>query len=126
MGEAGADVNRSVGAEGLPNVLFWATYWGELELVKLFVNLSKHKLDLTVRKYTNDTIFDVALTSKNFASSRKPRHIAKLPLPNRPALVYEKIAQLLEDYRIQHLDVASGSIVSASHAPLAANATAST
>jgi len=106
--EAGADVNSTVGDEGLPNVLFWATYWGELELVKLFVTLSQHRLDLGIRKYTDETIFDVASTSKAFASSRKPRHIAKLPLPSRPAVVYEKIAQLLEDYRIQHPEAAFG------------------
>merc|ERR1712087_132514 len=72
-----------------------------LELVKLFVTLSKHRLDLGIRKYTNESIFDVAETSKNFAKLRKPRHIAKLPLPSKPPLVYEKISQMLEDYRRQ-------------------------
>lgn len=104
--EAGADVNRTVGDEGLPNVMFWATYWGELELVKLFCTLSKHRLDLSIRKYTNETVFDVARTSQAFAASRKPRHIAKLPLPSRPALVYEKIAQMLEDYCELHTGAA--------------------
>merc|ERR1719221_1284582 len=105
--EAGADVNPGSGDEGLPNALFWATYWGELELVKLFVTLSKHRLDLGIRKYTNESIFDVAETSKNFAKLRKPRHIAKLPLPSKPPAVYEKILQLLEDYRLQFPELAS-------------------
>eukprot|EP00927_Polykrikos_kofoidii_P068954 TRINITY_DN64314_c0_g1_i1.p1 TRINITY_DN64314_c0_g1~~TRINITY_DN64314_c0_g1_i1.p1 ORF type:complete len:473 (+),score=71.66 TRINITY_DN64314_c0_g1_i1:155-1420(+) len=104
--EAGADVNRTVGVEGLPNVLFWATYWGELELVKLFCTLSKHPLDLSVRKYTNETVFDVARTSQSFAATRKPRHIAKLPLPSRPALVYEKIVQMLDQYCALHPEAA--------------------
>eukprot|EP00747_Dinoflagellata_sp_TGD_P186775 gnl/TRDRNA2_/TRDRNA2_44044_c0_seq1.p1 gnl/TRDRNA2_/TRDRNA2_44044_c0~~gnl/TRDRNA2_/TRDRNA2_44044_c0_seq1.p1 ORF type:complete len:431 (+),score=86.65 gnl/TRDRNA2_/TRDRNA2_44044_c0_seq1:123-1415(+) len=106
--EAGADVNRAVGDEGLPNALFWATYWGELELIKLFVTLSKHRLDLGARKYTNETVFDVVNTSRSFAKMRKPRHIAKLPLPTRPAVVYEKILQLLEDYRSQHPESLAG------------------
>lgn len=100
--EAGADVNQVVADEGLPNVLFWATYWGELELIKLFLTLSKHPLDFTVRKYTNETLFDVVQTSKGFAGMKKPRHIAKLPLPSRPPVVYEKIAAMLEEYRDQH------------------------
>lgn len=100
--EAGADVNFVVGDEGLPNVLFWATYWGELELIKLFVTLSQRRLDLGLRKHTNETVFDVAEASRNFAKLRKPRHIAKLPLPSRPAVVYEKIAQMLQEYRVQH------------------------
>lgn len=97
--EAGADVNQVVADEGLPNVLFWATYWGELELIKLFVTLSKHRLDFSVLKYTKETVFDVAYTSKGFSKMKKPRHIAKLPLPSRPPVVYEKIAQMLEEYR---------------------------
>merc|ERR1711920_457609 len=107
--EAGADPNHISGEEGLPNALFWATYWGELELVKLFVTLSKHRLDLGIRKYTNESIFDVAETSKNFAKLRKPRHIAKLPLPSKPPLVYEKISQMLEDYRRQFPESTSAS-----------------
>lgn len=102
--DAGADPNQISGDEGLPNALFWATYWGELELVKLFVTLSKHRLDLGIRKYTDETIFDVANTSKDFAALRKPRHIAKLPLPSRPPVVYERIGQMLEDYRAQYPD----------------------
>jgi len=102
--EAGADVNRIAGDEGLPNALFWATYWGELELIKLFIGLSKHRLDLSVRKYTDETVFDVARTSRGYADLRKPRHIAKLPLPSRPAVVYDKIYQLLEQYRAEHPD----------------------
>lgn len=105
--EAGADVNLVAGDEGLPNALFWATYWGELELIKLFVTLSKHRLDLSVRKYTNETVFDVAYTSKNFAELTKPRHIAKLPLPSRPPYVYKKIAQMLEEYRAQYPEAAA-------------------
>merc|ERR1719277_1869968 len=97
--ESGADVNQVVADEGLPNVLFWATYWGELELIKLFVTLSRHRLDLSVRKYTDETVLDVAHTSKDFAKMKKPRHIAKLPLPSRPPAVYETIAQILEEYR---------------------------
>merc|ERR1711879_870786 len=58
--EAGADVNLVVGDERLPNALFWAVYWGELELIKLFITLSKHRLDLGVRKYTKGSVFDVA------------------------------------------------------------------
>lgn len=100
--EAGADANLCAGDEGLPNVLFWATYWGELELMKLFLTLSKHPLDLSVRKYTRETIFDVAQTSMSFATMRKPRHIAKLPLPSRPAVVYQKIIQMLEDHRCKY------------------------
>merc|ERR1719387_1316780 len=69
--EAGADVNKACGGEGLPNVLFWATYWGELELMRLFVTLSKHQLDLNSRKYTNETIFDVVRTSLTYASMKK-------------------------------------------------------
>merc|ERR1712048_1022740 len=105
--EAGADVNHTAGDEGLPNALFWATYWGELELIKLFVTLSKHRLDLSVRKYTNETVFDVANTGKNLAKLRKPRHIAKLPLPSRPAVVYEKISQMLEEYREKYPEAPS-------------------
>jgi len=105
--EAGADVNQVAGDEGLPNALFWATYWGELELIKLFVTLSKHRLDFSIRKYTNETIFDVAYTSRNFAKLRKPRHIAKLPLPSRPPVVYEKIAQMLEEYRDRYPEASS-------------------
>mmetsp|Transcript_130288 Transcript_130288/g.364581 ORF Transcript_130288/g.364581 Transcript_130288/m.364581 type:complete len:421 (+) Transcript_130288:100-1362(+) len=100
--EAGADVNQVAGDEGLPNALFWATYWGELEMVKLFVSLSRHRLDFDIRKYTNETVFDVARTSKSFAAMRKPRYIAKLPLPSRPPVVYDKISQLLEEYRAQY------------------------
>merc|ERR1712137_1391249 len=105
--DAGADPNHVCGDEGLPNALFWATYWGELELVKLFVTLSKHRLDLSIKKYTNESIFDVAETSKNFAKLRKPRHIAKLPLPSKPPAVYEKISQMLEEYRRQFPELAS-------------------
>merc|ERR1719277_367965 len=97
--ESGADVNQVVADEGLPNVLFWATYWGELELIKLFVTLSRHRLDLSMRKYTDETVLDVAHTSCDFAKMKKPRHIAKLPLPSRPPAVYETIAQILEEYR---------------------------
>lgn len=100
--EAAGDVNQGVGDEGLPNALFWATYWGELELVKLFVTLSRHRLDLNVKKYTGETVFDVAQTSRSYADLRKPKHIAKLPLPSRPAVVYEKIHQMLEQYRAEH------------------------
>merc|ERR1712025_1239877 len=82
--------------------MFWATYWGELELIKLFLRLSQYRVDLTVRKYTGETVFDVARTSKHFANARKPRHIAKLPLPTRPPLIYEKIIQMLEEYRAQY------------------------
>lgn len=105
--EAGGDVNRTAGDEGLPNALFWATYWGELELIKLFISLSKHRLDLSVKKYTDETVFDVARTSRGYADLRKPRHIAKLPLPSRPAVVYDKIYQLLEQYRSEHPDPSS-------------------
>jgi len=105
--ESGADVNLISGDEGLPNALFWATYWGELELIRLFITLSKHRLDLNVRKYTDETVLDVAHTSKQFAQLRKPRHIAKLPLPSRPPAVYEKIAQMLEEYRAQYPEVSS-------------------
>jgi len=104
--EAGADVNQVAGDEGLPNALFWATYWGELELVKLFVTSSRHRLDFSVRKYTGESIFDVAYTSRDFSKLRKPRHIAKLPLPSRPPVVYEKIAQMLEDYKDQYPEAA--------------------
>jgi len=108
--EAAADVNRTVGGEGLPNVMFWAAYWGELELMKLFVTHSKHSLDLSIRKYTNETIFDVTTTSRAFAAAKKPRHIAKLPLPSRPAAVYENILQVLENYRAQHPDMGNAPV----------------
>lgn len=108
--EAAGDANQGVGDEGLPNALFWATYWGELELVKLFVTLSKHRLDLSVRKYTGETVFDVAQTSRTYADLRKPKHIAKLPLPSRPAVVYEKIHQMLEQYRAEHPEPSGGSL----------------
>jgi len=97
--EAGADVNQIAGDEGLPNALFWATYWGELELIKLFVTSSKHRLDLSMKKHTNETVFDVVDSSRGFAKLRKPRHIAKLPLPSRPAAVYDKIHEMLTEYR---------------------------
>jgi len=100
--EAGADVNLCGGEEGLPNALFWGAYWGELELIKLFVTLSKHRLDFDVRKYTNETVFDVVRTARSFAGMRKPRHIQKLPLPSRPAVVYDKILQMLEEYSSLH------------------------
>lgn len=102
--EAGADANLFAGDEGLPTVLFWATYWGELELMKLFLTLSKGPLDLGVHKYTSETVFDVAHNSMNFATMRKPRHIAKLPLPSRPPVVYQKIIQMLEEYRTKYPD----------------------
>lgn len=97
--DAGADVNQMAGDEGLPTALFWAIYWGELELVKLFIHSAKHRLDFSMRKYTGETVFDVVRTSKDFATMRKPRHIAKLPLPGRPPVVYDNIAQMLEAYR---------------------------
>lgn len=105
--DAGADVNLVAMDEGLPNVLFWATYWGELELIKMFLSHSKHRLDLSVRKHTNETIFDVAEASRNFAKMRKPKHIAKLPLPNRPVVVYDKICSMLEEYRRQYPETAA-------------------
>jgi len=106
--DAGADVNLAAADEGLPNPLFWATYWGELELLKLLMTHSKHRLDFTVRKHTNETIFDVAEASRNFAQMQKPKHIAKLPLPNRPVVVYDKICQMLEEYRLRFPDAAAG------------------
>lgn len=121
--EAGANVNLLVGDEGLPTPLFWATYWGELELIKLFLTLSKHPLDLTVRKYTSETVFDVAKTSWSFAKTRKPRHIAKLPLPSRPAVVYEKIYEMLEEYRRAHPESDGGPLYSSTRS---AGATATT
>lgn len=100
--EAGADVNAIVEDEGLPTPLFWAVYWGELELLKLFTTLSTHRLDLHVKKYTQESVFEVARTALNFAKMRRPKHIAKLALPNRPPAVYEKIIQVLEEYVAQH------------------------
>lgn len=100
--EAGADVNLCGGDEGLPNALFWGAYWGELELIKLFVTLTKHRLDFSIRKYTDETVFDVVRTARSFAGMRKPRHIQKLPLPSRPAVVYDKILQMLEEYSSLH------------------------
>lgn len=107
--EAAADVNaKTDGDEGLPNAIFWATYWGELELIKLFISLSKHRLDLSARKYTDETVFDVARNSRSYADLHKPRHIAKLPLPSRPAVVYDKIYEVLEQYRAEHPDLPQG------------------
>lgn len=103
--DAGANPNQIARDEGLPNALFWATYWGEIEIVKLFISFSKHKLDLNVRKYTNETVFDVARTASAFSKVKKPRHIAKLPLPARPAVVYERILALLEEYKASNPDV---------------------
>merc|ERR1712228_641358 len=77
---------------------------------KLFVTHSKHSLDLNIRKYTNETIFDVTTTSRAFAAAKKPRHIAKLPLPSRPAAVYENILQVLENYHAQHPDVGNAPV----------------
>lgn len=102
--ESGADANQMVEEEGLPNALFWATYWGELELVKLFATVSKHRLDLDRKKYTGETVVDVAETSKSFTKMKKPKHISKLPLPSRPPVVYDKILQVLEEYRSQHVE----------------------
>merc|ERR1712032_1734672 len=83
------------GDEGLPTVLFWVAYWGELELMKLFVELSKHNFDLGVTKYTGETVVDILHTSRSFAEMSKPKHIMKLPLPSRTPVVFEKILQLL-------------------------------
>lgn len=108
--EGAADANQVLSDEGLPNVLFWATYWGELELIKLFISLSRHRLNLSKAKHTGETVFDVARTAKEFAELRKPRHIAKLPLPSRPAPFYDKILELFEEYRVQHPDTSAGGV----------------
>mmetsp|Transcript_58202 Transcript_58202/g.103323 ORF Transcript_58202/g.103323 Transcript_58202/m.103323 type:complete len:418 (+) Transcript_58202:124-1377(+) len=115
--EGGADPNQISRDEGLPNALFWATYWGEIEIIKLFMSFSKHKLDLHVRKYTQETVFDVARTASAFSKVKKPRHIAKLPLPARSPVVYERIVTLFEEYQASHSDGGSGSMGAASARP---------
>lgn len=115
--EGGADPNQISRDEGLPTALFWATYWGEIEIIKLFMSFSKYKLDLHVRKYTQETVFDVARTANSFSKVKKPRHIAKLPLPARSPAVYERIVTLFDEYQATHSDGGSGSLGAASARP---------
>jgi len=100
--QAGADPNAVTDGEGLPTVLFWAVYWGDVPLVRLILDNSQHKINLRVQKYTSEDVFDVCRTSISFARMPKPKHIQKLPLPNRPASDWHQIAQLLDEYRRKH------------------------
>jgi len=99
---AGADVNQVAGDEILPNALFFASHWGEIELIKIFIESSKVTLDLSKRKASNETILDVAEAARSFSKLQKPKHISKLPLPNRPPAVYERIIRILEEYATKH------------------------
>jgi ankyrin repeat protein len=99
---AGADVNQATGDESLPNSLFFATHWGEIELIKIFIESSKSTLDLGARKTNNETVMDVAEAARSFSKLQKPKHISKLPLPNRPPAVYERIIRILEEYAAKH------------------------
>jgi len=95
---AGADVNQIGGDEMLPNALFFAAHWGELELLKIFMESSKSGLDMGMRRSTNETVLDIAESARSFSKLQKPKHISKLPLPNRPPAVYERIIRILEEY----------------------------
>lgn len=95
---AGANVNQSAGDDILPNAVFFAAHWGEIDLIKVFMEASKHTLDLTIRKKSNETVLDVAEAARSFSMLQKPKHISKLPLPSRPPAVYERIIRLLEEY----------------------------
>lgn len=95
---SGADVNQRGGDDILPNALFFAAHWGEIELIKIFMESSKHTLDMGFRRGTNETVLDVAEAARSFSKLQKPKHISKLPLPSRPTAVYERIIRILEEY----------------------------
>lgn len=100
---ASSDVNQVSGDQVLPNALFFAAHWGELELMKIFMECSKKPLELARRKSTHETVLDVAEAARSFSKLQKPKHISKLPLPNRPPAVYDKLIRLLEEYAAKNL-----------------------
>eukprot|EP00397_Hematodinium_sp_SG-2012_P059540 GEMP01076428.1.p1 GENE.GEMP01076428.1~~GEMP01076428.1.p1 ORF type:complete len:345 (+),score=52.23 GEMP01076428.1:30-1037(+) len=100
----GADPNTVVVDAGLPTALFVAVYWGQVDIVKLMlagrrdVNGQRLGVDMSITKYTGETILEVAKRSLEFARAPKPKHIAKLPLPKKPVENFEGIYDLLLHY----------------------------
>jgi len=106
---AGADINQASGDDILPNALFFVAHWGEIELLKIFLESSKFPLDLGKRKITNETVLDVAEAAQSFSKLKKPKHISKLPLPSRPPAVYERLIRILEEYAAKNPFAFAGS-----------------
>ena len=50
--------------------------------MRLLTTRSRVRLNLGLTKETKEDVFDVAQTAINFARTRKPKSIAKLPLPD--------------------------------------------
>lgn len=100
----GADVNQVSGDEVMPNAVFFVAHWGEIELLKTFIESGKHTLNLSLTRGNNETVLDVAEAARSFSKLQKPKHISKLPLPNKPPVVYERIIRILEEYAAKNSD----------------------
>ena len=83
--ERGADVNWTAEEEGLPTPLFYAAYWGDLHMVQ---TLLRYPVDLTVKKYTGQTVIDVVRTAIGFAKVKKPKSVIRAKLPSAPPEAY--------------------------------------
>lgn len=105
--DAGADPNCYLANDPLPTVLFYAVYWGQLDMVRLLITRSQTKLNLYLTKDTKEDIFDVANTALAFARARKPKSIAKLPLPASSVEDCEEVIRLLDNYRLRHAPASS-------------------
>lgn len=93
-----ADPNAQL-HDSLPTVLFHAVYWGDVEMVELLAVRSRVRLNLGLVKETKEDIFDVAHTALSFARTRKPKSIAKLPLPDAAVEDCERVLRILDEYR---------------------------
>jgi len=100
----GADVNMVSDDEVMPNAVFFVAHWGEVELLKTFIESSNHVLNLSLRRGSKETVLEVAEAARSFSKLQKPKHISKLPLPNKPPVVYERIIRILEEYAARNPD----------------------
>ncbi|KAF8822056.1 ankyrin repeat-containing protein [Cardiosporidium cionae] len=96
----GANPNEVVELAGLPTPLFYAVYWGKVEMIEL---LLKYKPDIHIRKQNKTDILELARTSLHFATLRKPKHIARLPLPKTSAGECRNICSILGKYQRENI-----------------------
>ncbi|KEP65020.1 UNVERIFIED_CONTAM: ankyrin repeat-containing protein [Hammondia hammondi] len=93
----GADPNIFVESLGLPTPLFQAVFWGDLKMVEL---LCAYGADLQIVKQNGETVFETSNRALKFASLRKPKHIAQLPLPRVSPARCRQIHRALDDCRL--------------------------
>ncbi|PFH32856.1 ankyrin repeat-containing protein [Besnoitia besnoiti] len=115
--EQGADPNIFVEALGLPTPLFQAVFWGDLKMVKL---LCAYGADPSIAKPSGESVLQTASRALQFSLLRKPRHIAKLPLPRSSPALCRQIRRILEDSYAERSAAARTAVASGRAAATAA------